>query len=219
MLSIFNDYIRASRYERIEGIGKEREIAIWKEGIKNLLSVKRNDSSINTKVGIKYLLTPNNRDHFIEIVKADLGDNDLSNVDHVRFRADRRMDKATITLIEQQIYYTIKYTRSMISPDVISLALSNYVYPRNFRCWISPMNVVIAPDGAVYLCCNYLYDKSRKCIGNVSTNNFVDIWNSPRHQEIRRNIRRINCDRDEYCNCRYAEIQEKYERIALTAGF
>jgi len=101
----------------------------------------------------------------------------------------------------------------------VSLSLPNLVYPRNFRCWISPMQVVIAPNSDVYLCCNYTRHPDDKCLGNIRAgSSFEDLWNSSKHKSLRRQLTRAHCDHDEYCNCRYAEIQSMFEKFAQSGA-
>lgn len=221
LLFVFNDYIRVSRYEKLGENVRESELYKykWKKNINSLLNSKRNNTSAKTKIGIKYLLTPNNQNNFVQILKEDLNDINLSGVEHFRFTSDRRMEDDKITEIEQQIYYMITSANLPNFNQTVSISLPNLAYPRNFRCWLSPMNVVIAPDGAVYICCNYLYDKTSKCLGKINPHqDFKSIWRSNRHLELRKKLNRVNCDRNEYSNCRYAKIQNIFERIALTAG-
>ncbi|CAG0936433.1 hypothetical protein TFLX_05306 [Thermoflexales bacterium] len=216
ILSIFNDYVRINRYENLEQRNKGIELTRWKQNIQALLTCKRNHPTIETKIGIKYLLTLKNKDYFVEMVQEDLRDMALSGIEHFRFRSERRVDSETIAKVEQQVYNILTSAKLPDFQHTVSLSLPNVGYPRNFRCWVSPMHVVIAPNGEVYLCPNYLYDKNNKCLGNIQNQEFKNIWRAFHHKELRERLNRANCDRDEYCNCRYAEVQNIFDRIALT---
>ena len=231
ILSIFNDYIRISRYENLEKPENEGELIIWKRNINALIAYKRIHPEIKTQIGIKYLLTKKNKGRFVKMVQDDLNSMDRSGVQHFRFRSDRKVaekekksndtkkTKDIITKIEQQVYYILESAGLTDDPDSVSFSLSNVTYPINFRCWVSPMNVVIDPIGEVYICPNYLHDPSKKSLGIINNKkDFKSIWQDNHHKELRKKLRRANCKNNNYSNCRYAEIQNLFEQIALTVG-
>jgi radical SAM protein with 4Fe4S-binding SPASM domain len=217
MIYAFNDYIRISRCQEVNFNSQQTDPEIfvkWKNNIKSLLKEKRTNLSNNTKIGIKYLLTNSNYKEYTKFISDDLEDHALCEVDHFRFRSTRSVDLANAAKIEQEVFYIIEKAKLATNhPERISLSLGKVSYSKNFKCWISPMNVVIDPAGDVFICCNYLYDRNSKCIGNIHTDDFDSIWNSEKHRKIRSNIRRENCDRDNYCNCRYAELQSQLESL------
>ena len=217
MLYAFNDYIRISRCQEVNFDSQQPDkvtFVKWKNNIKSLLNQKRTNLSNNTKIGIKYLLTNSNFNDFTKFISDDLKDSELCEVDHFRFRSTRNIDSANLAKIEQEVFYIIEKAKLATNhPERISLSLGKVSYQKNFKCWISPMNVVIDPAGDVFICCNYLYDRNSKCIGNIHTDTIDSIWHSQKHKEIRSNIRRENCDRDKYCNCRYAELQSQLESL------
>lgn len=215
LTKVFNDYIRISKCERVE---READCSTWRNNIISLLREKRSTRALYPRIGIKYLLTPENEESFVDLVKRDLNDRELSGIDHWRFRSDRRVKTSIIARIEQQVYYEIESSNLPNTESSVSLAMSNLYYPRNFRCWISPMHVVIAPTCDMFMCCNYLYDDVKKCLGSLKTGNFESIWRSNLHRELRQKIERKNCARKKYANCRYAEVQDVLEKVALAAG-
>lgn len=217
LLDAFNDYVRISRFERSED-PNGAELSKWRANVSLLLAEKRKRPAAATKIGLKYLLTQENQDRFVDIVRDDLADDHLRCVDHLRFRSSRRVDPETITRVEQQLFYALESLRMIEPSDRVSLSLPNLDYPRNFRCWISPMNVVISPEREVYVCCNYLRDPDAKCIGTLEYASFEELWRSPRHREVRKALTGTHCAHQDYCNCRYAEIQLAFEQIALTVG-
>ncbi len=222
LLHVFNGYIRFSRYEDIESKHKN-SLKIWRNNLKKLLETKRTDPRLNTEIGIKYLLTPNNKEGFIDMVKSDLEDNDIANVDYIRFTSVRQIKEKDAITIEQQLYYYFKEIKMPHLEKIVSLSLQNFKYPQNHRCWISPISVTIDPNCKAFMCCNFnhRFDKDDKCLGIIEysekndSTTFLDIWNCEHHNELRKQIEKNNCDRDEYCNCRFAEMQELFERCIL----
>lgn len=216
ILEVFNDYIRISRYHRLSETGRENEFHRWKENIQNLQRLKQANPQILTRIGLKYLLSPSNKDKFVQMIKMDMEDRALRNMDHIRIRASREINGGLIASLEQQVYYVIRDVHIPNFEDKVSISLPHVNYPRNFRCWISPMNVVIAPNGQVFICCNYLNDERSKALGKINGENFKNIWYSQRHYELRKNLNRDNCNKNWYCDCRWAELQNVYEKIDLT---
>lgn len=217
LLKAFNDYIRISRFEAITLCGEGHSnnlLATWRQTIKNIMKEKRMITNNKTKIGIKYLLTKSNLEFFVDSVKSDINDRELLEVQHFRFRSSRDVPSDRVAQIEKEIYHVLeKVGLPSDDPMRVSLSLGHVLYPRNFRCWISPMNVVVVPGGDLYMCCNFAYDVNAKCIGNILKEDFKTIWESERHRSNREKIRRSQCDREGYCNCRYAELQSQLERI------
>lgn len=208
LLYVFNEYIRISRCEFRDG-----ELEIWRSNICKLLESKiSNPDYMKTKVSIKYLLTKENKDKFMENIFHDLSYNNryLMQADYFRFTSDRRLIKENIDIpeIEQKILYFFQsYLDQNDLMDKLSLGLTNFVYPINFKCWLSPVSVVIDPRLNVYICCNYAFDLNSKGLGSLQKRSFKDVWESPNHLEKRKKLGVGNCNRDEYCNCRFAEVQ------------
>lgn len=218
ILTIFNNYVRLSRYHILSTAGREEDLARWKKNIVRLEECKQNKTFIQTAIGMKYLLCPSNTDRFVQMVETDMRDNVLRNLDHIRFRADRRIDNGTIARLEQQVYYVMQSADISDFENTVSISLSHVSYPRNFRCWLSPMNVVIAPNAQAFICCNYWYDTTSKCIGSLKEQTFHEIWQDKRHRDLRKKLQRTNCNKKTYSDCRWAEIQTMFERIVLAAG-
>ena len=216
LLLAFNDYIRFSRHESTtsESRTDNETFHNWRVNLNKLLIAKRRNNSIRTTIGIKYLL-PNGVDsgEFIEMIHDDLQDNIISGVNHLRFKSDRRVSQDLSAFVEQQIFYLLKQKDLFKESKEISLSLTKTTYPENFRCWLSPMNVLIDPSEDVYICCNYSEDRNEKCIGSLRSNSLAEIWNSEKHTRIRKGIRANNCNKDSYCNCRYAELQSRLDKL------
>ncbi len=210
ILHSFNDYIRISRYQHLE---KNNQGSInWQKNVKNLIELKSKLTLNETKIGIKYLLTKENYKFFYEMVKSDYDSQLFNGIDHLRFRSTRDVDTFITTEIEQKIYNLFQEKQYTNYDEIVSLSLNNIYYPENFKCWISPLNVVIDPYMKVYVCSNYINDDN-KLIGQLNNeNSFKDIWESKKHLDKRRRLEANNCSRSIYSNCRFAEIQDMYER-------
>ncbi len=217
LLYAFDDYIRISRFESVSlssDQNSNNENHTWLSNVCGLLEEKRKDHRVKSNIGIKYLLCKTSKMVLPEIIKADIDNSDLDGIGHMRIKSERTMDQSSINESEQHIYYLLLDKGLLSSNKEISLSLTKTDYPPNYRCWMSPANSVVTPNGETYICCNYIYDKNTKCIGSSLTNSFSEIWKSKKHQELRMNIRNNNCDRPEYCNCRYADVQSKFEKFA-----
>jgi len=226
LLSLFNDYIRISRLNE-DDIGEKgplykEKYDSWLKGVKLLIQrKKKNFKYKNTKIGIKYLLSSNNKDSFVKLVQDDLNAF-LYDFDHVRFRSERTMDSNEIYPIEQDIYRLLRDSEKIRAgfESKVALSLPKTNYPRNFECWISPIHVVIDPLGDTYICCNYVVDPNNVMIGNVLDSSFQEIWESKEHAQCRHNLHREICSCSKYCsNCRFAELQFNYEHIIATLGY
>jgi len=64
-----------------------------------------------TKIGIKYLLTNSNYNEFTKFIEDDLKDNDLSEVDHFRFRSTRNVEMEKLAKIEQEVFYIVEESK------------------------------------------------------------------------------------------------------------
>jgi len=226
LLYLFNDYIRVSRLNEADIDEKnllfKNKYEEWQKGIKLLLEEKKkNLHDEDTKIGIKYLLSSNNKGSFVKMVNEDI-DSFLHEFDHVRFKSERTMNSNEIYPIEQDIYRLLRASERMrIGFEAkVALSLPNIYYPRNFKCWISPVHVVIDPHGDAYICCNYVSNPKEVKIGNVLKSSFKNIWESEKHIECRCNLSKEICNCTNLCaNCRFADLQFNYEHIIATLGY
>jgi len=227
LLHIFNDYIRVSRLieKDLDITGKifSKEEKTWHAGINLLCETKnQNKQKYNsTKIGLKYLLSSKNKESFADEVRKDTTGKFLDKFDHIRFRSERTVDSDIIYPIEQEVYRTLKGSEKIKNrfEEKIALSLSNIHYPQNWRCWISPIHVVIDPIGDVYTCCNYIVEPKTH-IGNVLTTPFITLWEGESHINARQALSKEICNCKEYCtNCRFAELQFNYEHIIATLGY
>ncbi|MDL2256372.1 SPASM domain-containing protein, partial [Parabacteroides sp. OttesenSCG-928-K15] len=226
LLYLFNDYIRVSRLNEDDLDEKrtlyDKKYQQWLKGVELLIRKKKSDLRYkNTKIGIKYLLSSNNKNSFVNMVDKDTN-SFLFEFDHVRFRSERRVNAKDIYPIEQNIYRLLRNSERMKSgfDAKVALSLPNIYYPQNFKCWISPIHVVIDPKGDTYICCNYVLDPGKAKIGNVLSDSFKNIWESEDHVIARHSLSKEICNCSNHCsNCRFAELQFCYEHIIATLGY
>lgn len=214
LLDTFDDYIRISRCEVAE---KAPGFSRWRENVLSLIREKGRRNKAFPHIGVKYLLSPQNISRFKLLVEEHLRDDDLCSIDHWRFRSDRRVNSNTSAKIEQQVYHLLSSIGFPNTNTVVSLSMHKLYYPKNFKCWISPMHTVIDPERDVYLCCNFAHDKGKKRLGSLNRTTFQELWHSDRHKQLRKTVEKTHCARDDYSNCRYAELQNIFEEIALAA--
>jgi MoaA/NifB/PqqE/SkfB family radical SAM enzyme len=225
LLNLFNDYIRISRLNEDDvdekGLSFTEKYESWLKGVNLLLQKKKENFECKTKIGMKYLLTSKNKTSFVQMVRDDIN-TFLNDLDHVRFRSERTVDSDDIYPIEQDIYRLLRNSEKIKAgfEAKVALSLPNTFYPLNFKCWISPIHVVIDPLGDTYICCNYVVDPASARIGNILKPNFKDIWQSRKHIQCRHRLHRDICSCSEYCsNCRFAELQFNFEHIIATLGY
>jgi sulfatase maturation enzyme AslB (radical SAM superfamily) len=212
LVHTFNNYIRVSRYQASLRDGRR-----WRESIKRLIKAKV-DSGAGTEIGLKYLLTKSTHPDMLQAIEDDLRDSDLRKADHFRFRSSRDFPENDIAEVEQKIWRILKAERDIDCEHRVSLALGKTRYSTNFKCWISPMHVVVDPMFDVFLCCNFLHNEGAKRLGNLVNDSFSSLWAHPRHLAARQKLHRENCDRCYYSNCRFAELQDHIERLMFVTG-
>ena len=61
------------------------------------------------------------------------------------------------------------------------------------RCRMSILHPVIDWDGAVYFCAFFHHRKERHSIGSVAAAPFFELWNAPRHLELRAKVDPAEC--------------------------
>jgi len=227
LLYIFNDYIRVSRLiESDLDIKNEtffNKQTTWYKGIMLLCEKKDHNQQkySSTKIGMKYLLSSRNEASFVSLVREDIS-KFLDKFDHVRFRSERTVNSNRIFPIEQDVYRALRSSEKIRTrfEEKIALSLPNIYYPHNFKCWISPIHVVIDPQGDVYTCCNYVMDSGKANIGNILAAPFKNIWESEKHISARHKLSKEICNCEKSCaNCRFAELQFNYEQIIATLGY
>ncbi len=223
LLTIFNDYLRVSLCSRVyedllSGATPGGQYHGWRDNIEKLILTKEEslDNHYATKIGIKILLVPEQVDTFVSVVRRLLEDDRLrEGIDHWRFRSSRAVKPAdVIPPVEQRVYHMLsKYFNTEEMESKISLRMSHTQYPIHRQCWLSAMNVVLAPNLDVYQCYNYVWNSHDKRLGNLRKAPLDRIWRSTKHREVL--ARWMDCRRNPYADCRIAELQERMESSAI----
>jgi len=216
----FNDYIRISRYEKTISNAKNnlKLNSEWIENVRSLIKIKNPANTWN--IGIKYLITAENRAKMIARIKTDYKDF-LPDVSHVRIKSDCTLGDKTKAAIEcEHKLFNIFNGKNKSPIKGLSINLSNTHYPASHECWISPVQTVIDPECNVHLCCNYTSDK--RCIGQIDREHgysFQKIWDGKQHQEVINDLEIKHCTGNKCCNCRFMDIQVKMEKIMAEVGY
>ena len=221
LIRAFNDYIRLSLcHEAFSGVLNEEyseQYKTWLGNLNDLLKAKRRLATSNTNIGIKILLTNDNIDTFVETIRVLLENSAVRSVDHLRLRSSPSVPPNRVAEIEKEVYHIIQNAK--LREETISLNMMPFRFPRNFHCWISPIQVAITPEAEVFSCCNFFDDKHDRSIGVIDQHNsFENIWNSNNHQTVRQKLVGKTCGKYCYSNCRYAELQTILDPITLQTG-
>ena len=76
------------------------------------------------------------------------------------------------------------------------------------KCWLSPLHVVVDPNGDLFICCYYRHRIKDHRIGNIFEKNLHDIWYSFEHYSKIRKIKKELCELYDCRFIRYNEIME-----------
>jgi len=126
------------------------------------------------------LLTNSNQSSFVQNTFRLLADNAYRGIDHWRFRSGRGVDDGIVPEIEQAIYHQPFRDQASPMEKYLAGALRTQ-YPRNFKCWISPMQTTIAPDGSVYVSATSGGIRTLATLETSTREDFASLWN---HQNI-----------------------------------
>lgn len=219
LLNTFNEYIRISRWDNVSLASNREELSNWYGTFLSLIKARSRINGSQCKIGAKYLLSEENKEVFADQFNEDLLHGPINQLDYVRFGSDRRMDDDDIAKSEHRIFNILIDNMHLNLTTKVSLGIKKIHFPRNFRCWLSPLSVILDPELDLFICHNFVDDEPNKWIGNLSTGKaFKNIWHGDPHLQLRKKLNRANCDRASFCNCRFAEIQDIYERIYLSLG-
>lgn len=145
------------------------------EGIKNLVGAK-NELKLKTPlIEIQFLVFSHNEHQMKEAtgLAKKLG------ADKIRFKTAQIYD---FDKIDELLPSNPKYTRYVIHKDK-TISLKKNLNNRCKRLWTTS---VITFDGNIVPCC---YDKDGKyCMGNVSLDNFLNIWKNEAFNQFRKKI-------------------------------
>lgn len=199
-------YVRFSLTERAENMASDD----FRRLDNTIHDVARRKRQLNGRatIGLKALLRPGNADALLQVLERLI--DPLGGIAHFRIRAARDVvDSDEVDTFEDRLANIIEERQCA---DRVSLDLQRTVYHRNATCWVSPLQVVVAPE-AVYACVNYAFDMDQRRI--CAPNDIGTAWGSASHVELIRNLATRRCANDDYCNCRLFSYQAEFEKFGL----
>lgn len=189
------------------------------DGLRALLeSVK---DSPTPRIGLKFLVSRANATELVSRIlklRDTLGQHLFRRVDHIRVKALRSTRRRIEPRIEdctafKGLFYDHLFTFPEEWPEDVQIDLDIDDVPDDFRCQVNPLIAVVAPDGVVWPCCNYLNMHQEQQIGDLEHEGLMDFWGSERHRQIVLGIRpRRVCNARNGAACRFARYQEVLER-------
>lgn len=78
------------------------------------------------------------------------------------------------------------------------------------RCFMTPIHILIDCYGDVYNCCYFRTRMSSLKIGNIVRDGFSKIWNSEKHWEVIKNIKREECELYDCKFFRYNKLMQDF---------
>lgn len=144
--------------------------------IKRLLEARTACAS-RIEIGLKFCITQHNLQ---EIEAAAQLANELG-VDSIQYKPARNCTEEPSSVQLAEAAKAIDRVRSAEHRRCVVLG-STAKSTVDFRCLLTPLNVVIDTDGSVYLCCYFTHRKGKHCIGNVCHQNISDIWAGSGHR-------------------------------------
>lgn len=162
--------------------------------------IKDRDKQERPRIGLKFMINKTNSEYLRDMLKLAL----TSKVDYCHFKRTHN-DKDSIS--EYRASRANKWLSEMkeMYPNFIYGGFSSEL--PTVKCFMSPIHTVVTPDGNALVCC-YFTDENRT-IGNVFDNDFLDVWNCERHQNI---IDTISIKECQSVQCRWHKYNtEMYE--------
>ncbi len=87
---------------------------------------------------------------------------------------------------------------------------------KNFhrRCWLSPINLIIAPSGDLYACPYYAYNSKTTFFGNVFTQTPKKLWFGSEHKSVVEHLKENDCHFQECRLHLYNEfVQKRFQKV------
>ncbi len=180
---------------RSKAAGFERVLA----NIRRLL-FHRHAQKSRCQISYKYTIDKNNAD---DIEKAIQLAKEIE-VDSIQFKAIRNVPSELTIDEKREINDEIQRLRGAYpSVRILGNLLPSQV---QVPCWLSPLHLMIDPNGDVFLCCYYRHRMDTHRFGNVFERNLHDIWYSFEHYEKMRNIKKQECELYDCRFIRYAQV-------------
>jgi radical SAM protein with 4Fe4S-binding SPASM domain len=233
-------YIRWSWPEDGEGIKKLRVAYI--DQLTRFL--KLNPSSRRSRVGVKILATRQNTHggKYTEIISLIENLFDIG-IDHVKVRtlrpsmlqrkqgaADETASEADLNSCEARaedlrgladsllhLEETLRKNDKISGDKSLEVDVATRYVPNDYKCYLSPLVMVIDPHGDVRMCWNDVEDKQR-IIGNAIKSDLADIWGKARHRKVCTEMSASNvCNGRSGCHCRIVGYQADAEKFFGTS--
>lgn len=207
------------RFSYVEAIQRDKaRIARFKFTLRKLITLttqlRRQKKSGVAEISLKMLLSKSNHSSILRTVKRFFDEFPELGYFMIKPLKSRRsvLDENRINEVEAKL---LDY-KIVSNNTALQLDLRPTPYYAKFKCWISPLCTVVTPNGSIYICCNYHLDRKDKLIGKVTLDNkFKDIWGGLAHKTKIKNLNVANCDKPDYCNCRFFRYQEILEKMFM----
>lgn len=158
-----------------------------------------------TKVGVGYLVHPDNYQHIYDFGKKLDNINckylQLRPLKNVTLSYDQTAEvysalSALISYCDMEIYESFSKMEDTIAEKITFK-----------KCYMNKLVANIGPDGNVYTCCEL---RGINPIGNVRDMSFNNIWQSDKHKEMVKTLDITKCP-----PCKYAKMNEIIERVFI----
>jgi radical SAM protein with 4Fe4S-binding SPASM domain len=179
------------------------------EHIKYISSVKHPDTEFGVKYDVDKILYGEKHIDASLAILEELG------VDYATFKS--MAGKSALNNSEKEWisnYLNIQANYNIImKTKVINSIINKYPVP---QCKLTPLQVTVDGKGKVYICCYYYEDVENRCIGDLNTQSFEEIWNSERHLDCIKNIDPKECSKfDCHYFTHHETIKELFKRGRL----
>jgi len=205
------DYIRLSLPEEAEKDPNSGWRHNFNENLNRLIH-SRNQYQSKCILGLKFLLRDKNKGSLLGTIEEFLK---YYAVEHVKIKSVRSPD---LTDDDICIFETDFYKRNFLyNRHNVHLDVRRTKFYRNFQCWLNPLQTVVAPDGSVYVCPNFVGQEDEQIMRLFSIktgNDLWKLWGSKLHENKIFAIQKASnehCAKTNHCNCRIFEYQELYE--------
>ena len=212
-------YVRLSYSDTIRK--EEKKMHRFESNLRTLL--RERGGRPRPRIGVKLLLTKENAREIDRIAKEFLELEERGHrLDHIKIRAARAPGDTGLQPSEEEAI-DAQYRLALLRDDWMARGNPaaedmqidtklRYVSD-NFRCWVSPVMVVIDPEANVYPCYNFVDMRADWRIGNLDQQQFADFWGTPKHRGVVKNLKSGSvCNSPHGCNCRLIAYQRVLER-------
>ncbi len=181
-------------FQQVHGLN-QADFTKVTNNIRLLTSLKKTLKS-KTTVGIGYLTCDYTKDMMWEATKLSKS----LKVDYLQFRPLQIHKQGAFEYhltdltenIQRCLQQSGKGFKVLYSQHKYEM-MKDKKYGRNYqKCYGHQFAAVVAADAKMYLCC-HMRGHQKYCIGDLSKNSFVEIWNSQQRQKVAGNIDFKDC--------------------------